>query len=28
VSKKGYRADELSVTITTDTRLDIELVRQ
>jgi hypothetical protein len=28
LSKKGYRADELSVTITTDTRLDIELVRQ
>ena len=28
LSKKGYRADEISVTITTDTRLDIELVRQ
>ena len=28
VSKKGYRADELSVTITTDTRLDLELQRQ
>ena len=28
LSKKGYRADELSVTITTDTRLDLELLRQ
>ena len=28
VSKKGYRADEISLTIATDTRLDIELVRQ
>jgi hypothetical protein len=27
LSKKGYRADELSVTITTDTRLDLELLR-
>ena len=28
LSKKGYRADEISVTIAADTRLDIELVRR
>ena len=28
LSKNGYRADELSVTITTDTRLDVDLARQ